>query len=109
MAFVISEGCVDIKDKTCLQNCPVDCIYEGNRMTYIQPDECIDCGACAPLCPQAAIFYEPDLPANLAPYAKINSEFFIELGSPGSSVDVDVTGRDHPLVAGLPPRDVPPA
>jgi NAD-dependent dihydropyrimidine dehydrogenase PreA subunit len=104
MAFVITEGCVDIKDKTCVQNCPVDCIYEGDRMTYIHPDECIDCGACEPLCPQEAIFYSPDVAEKLLPFIAINAEFFTELGSPGDARAIDVTNRDHPVVAALPPR-----
>lgn len=104
MAFVISEGCVDIKDRTCIDNCPVDCIYEGNRMVYIQPDECIDCGACEPLCPQEAIYYEPDLPEELVRFKTINAEFFAEVGSPGSAAGVDYSDRDHPDVTALPPR-----
>jgi NAD-dependent dihydropyrimidine dehydrogenase PreA subunit len=46
MAYVITEACVDIRDRSCVNECPVDCIYEGNRQFYIHPDECIDCGAC---------------------------------------------------------------
>ena len=42
---------MDVKDKSCIEECPVDCIYEGGRMLYIQPDECVDCGACEPVCP----------------------------------------------------------
>jgi len=104
MAFVITAGCVDIKDLTCLANCPIDCIYPGDRMTYIQPDECIDCGACMPLCPQDAIFYEADLPPDLVGYAAVNADFFDGIGSPGSSTLVDLSDRDHPFVSQLPPR-----
>jgi NAD-dependent dihydropyrimidine dehydrogenase PreA subunit len=46
----------------------VDCIYEGARALYIQPDECINCGACVPVCPEEAIYYEDDLPEELRPY-----------------------------------------
>ena len=49
MSFVITEACVDVNDRRCLTECPVDCIYEGAHMLYIHPDECIDCGACEPL------------------------------------------------------------
>lgn len=45
MTYVIAEPCVDVLDRSCVEECPVDCIYEGSRMLYIQPDECIDCGA----------------------------------------------------------------
>jgi len=49
MAYIITETCVDLKDKSCVDVCPVDCIIDGgaeDRMLYINPDECIDCGAC---------------------------------------------------------------
>lgn len=106
MAFVITEACVDFKDMTCVDNCPVDCIYEGNRMVYIQPDECIDCGACEPVCPQEAIYFEPDLPAEVGHYKTINVEFFAGVGSPGGAANVDYTDRDHSDVVTLAPRSV---
>ena len=56
MAYVIAEPCVGTKDKACVPACPVDCIYEGTKMLYIHPEECIDCGACVPACPVAAIY-----------------------------------------------------
>src|ERR1700755_3608209 len=65
MVYVITEGCIDVMDRTCVQECPVDCIYEGARALYINPEECIDCGACEPVCPREAIYYEEDLPENL--------------------------------------------
>ena len=49
VTYTIAEPCVDIKDKACIEECPVDCIYEGERMLYIHPDECVDCGACEPV------------------------------------------------------------
>jgi NAD-dependent dihydropyrimidine dehydrogenase PreA subunit len=104
MTFLVTEGCLDLMDKACLTQCPVDCLYVGARMTYINPDECIDCGACEPLCPHDAIYYEPDLPAALATFVDINAEFFAETGPPGGSLDVDFTNRDHPLVAAMPVR-----
>ena len=61
MTYVIAQPCVDLKDLACVEECPVDCIYEGKRMLYIHPDECVDCGACEPVCPVEAIFYEDDL------------------------------------------------
>lgn len=64
MTYVIAQPCADIKDKACIDECPVDCIYEGRRSLYIQPDECVDCGACEPVCPVEAIFYEDDTPRN---------------------------------------------
>ena len=46
MPYVIAQPCVDVKDKACVDECPVDCIYEGSRSLYINPNECVDCGAC---------------------------------------------------------------
>ena len=66
MTYVIGEPCVDVLDRACVEECPVDCIYEGERMLYIHPDECVDCGACEPVCPVEAIYYEDDLPEQMA-------------------------------------------
>ena len=63
MPYIITEACINIKDKSCVDVCPVDCIYEGPEMLYIHPDECIDCGACEPECPVTAIFPEEDVSA----------------------------------------------
>ena len=46
MTYVIAQPCVDVKDRACVDECPVDCIYEGARSLYIHPEECVDCGAC---------------------------------------------------------------
>ena len=58
MTYIIAQPCVDLKDRACIDECPVDCIYEGSRSLYIHPEECVDCGACEPVCPVEAIFYE---------------------------------------------------
>ena len=86
MTYIIAEPCVDLLDKACIEECPVDCIYEGNRMLYIHPDECVDCGACEPVCPVEAIFYEDDVPEQWKDYTGANYEFFEDLGSPGGAV-----------------------
>ena len=62
MTYVIVEACIGVKDRACVDVCPVDCIYEGEDQLYIHPDECIDCGACEPECPVTAIFPEEDVP-----------------------------------------------
>ena len=62
MPYIIAEPCINVKDKACVEVCPVDCIYEGPEMLYIHPDECIDCGACEPVCPVKAIFTEDETP-----------------------------------------------
>jgi NAD-dependent dihydropyrimidine dehydrogenase PreA subunit len=102
MTYVIAEPCVDVKDKSCIEECPVDCIYEGGRMLYIHPDECVDCGACEPVCPVEAIYYEDDLPEQWAEYTRVNAEFFTNLGSPGGAAKIGALGVDHPVVAALP-------
>ena len=77
MTYVITEPCIDVKDKTCVDECPVDCIYEGERMLYIQPDECVDCGACEPVCPVSAIFEQGMVPREWREYVAINARYFI--------------------------------
>jgi len=104
MTYVIALPCVDLLDKTCIDECPVDCIYEGGRMLYIHPDECVDCGACEPVCPVDAIFFEDDLPGELRDYHRVNVEFFTYLGSPGGASSVGKIHSDHPAIASLPPQ-----
>ncbi len=76
MAYVIAEPCINVKDKACVEVCPVDCIYEGPEMLYIHPDECIDCGACEPVCPVTAIFAEDDVPDGQKEYTEIDALWF---------------------------------
>lgn len=112
MAYVIAQPCVDVMDRSCVDECPVDCIYEGGRSLYIQPDECVDCGACEPVCPVEAIYYEDDLPAAFEPYLQDNANFFEDtlagqgapLGSPGGAAGVGSLAADTDLVASLPPQ-----
>ncbi|WP_448624521.1 ferredoxin [Geodermatophilus sp. URMC 64] len=104
MPYVIAEPCVDVLDKRCIDECPVDCIYEGDRMLYIHPDECVDCGACEPVCPVEAIYYDTDLPDKWSDFQGANAEFFSALGTPGGAAKIGRIGRDHPMVTALPPR-----
>ena len=103
MAFVIAETCIDVKDSVCTQVCPVDCIYEGGRMYYIQPDECVDCALCVSVCPVEAIWADDDLPAKSAGFAAVNAEFFGDAvtgwGRPGGLEPEFRTDKDHPVVA----------
>lgn len=92
MPYVITEACVDVMDRTCVDQCPVECIHPGERMLYIDPDLCIDCGACEPVCPQGAIHLADALPPALQRFRTINAEFFTG------------PGGDHPDVAALPSR-----
>ena len=72
MTYVIGEPCIDIKDQSCIDVCPVDCIHIGERMLVIDAEECIDCGACEPECPVEAIFPEDALPEKWTPFVRIN-------------------------------------
>ena len=72
MAYVITEPCVGTKDRSCIEVCPVDCIFETEHMLVIDPVECIDCGACEPECPVEAIFPEDALPEKWEAFVKIN-------------------------------------
>ncbi len=112
MTYVIAEPCIDIMDRACVDECPVDCIYEGARSLYINPDECIDCGACEPVCPVEAIFYEDDVPDKWSAFTGDNAAFFTidmpgrdgPLGNPSGAAKIGPTGKDTDLVAQFPPR-----
>lgn len=111
MTYVIGRACVDVMDKSCVQECPVDCIYEGARSLYIHPDECVDCGACKLVCRMEAIYYETDLPEDQQQHRADNAAFFREtlpgrdgpLGLPGGAANLGPVGVDTRLVA-APPR-----
>jgi ferredoxin len=102
MAYIITEPCIDVKDGACTAACPVDCIYEGGRMFYIHPDECINCGLCLSICPVDAIAWDEEATAKQRPFIAINQAFFgpdvTNWGSPGGSDASKVTTLDHPLV-----------
>src|SRR3970040_1524692 len=78
MTYVIAEPCIGVKDASCVDVCPVDCIHTTDEapLYYIDPDECIDCGACEPECPVTAIFAEDALPEQWNNFIKINADFF---------------------------------
>ena len=84
MPWTITRLCIDCVDTGCVSVCPVDCIYEyvGEdkakfpNMLYINPDECIDCGACVPVCPVSAIFIREDLPQAWMHFAQINADWY---------------------------------
>ena len=62
MTYIVMDACIRCKYMDCVEVCPVDCFYEGENMLVIDPDECIDCGACVPECPVDAIFADTDVP-----------------------------------------------
>ncbi len=74
MTFVVAEPCIKCKYTDCVDVCPVDCFHEGKNFLAIDPDECIDCGACEPECPTTAIFAEDDLPEKWTEYTALNAK-----------------------------------
>jgi NAD-dependent dihydropyrimidine dehydrogenase PreA subunit len=108
MPYVIAEPCIDVMDKSCIEECPVDCIYEGERKLYINAKECIDCGACEPVCPVEAISQDRRVPDEMTDHVQDNIRFFTEalpgrdepLGAPGGSHVTGAIGVDTPMVAG---------
>ena len=99
MAFVITDPCIDTKDTACVDVCPVDCIhprkdeaeFEQASMLYIHPEECIDCGACVPACPVAAIYDTPEsTPASQKLLIEANAIYRVD--------DADTVARAEALV-----------
>lgn len=103
MTYVIGRSCVDVRDLACVEVCPVDCIYQGARTLYINPAECVDCGACEPVCPVEAITYADDADGEDAGFVTIAEELFAEVGDPGGAQNHGPV-PDHPVVAALPPQ-----
>jgi NAD-dependent dihydropyrimidine dehydrogenase PreA subunit len=77
MTYIITSSCIDIKDRSCIEECPVNCIFEGPTMSYINPEICIDCGACEPVCPVDAIKHESSASEKEKRFIEINKNFFI--------------------------------
>ena len=80
MTFVIASACIDVMDKSCIEVCPVDCIYadEEDRMCYIEPNDCIDCAVCEAACPVQAIFKDDQVPSEAAAFTAINELWFTD-------------------------------
>lgn len=104
MTYVIGESCIGEMDGSCVDVCPVDCIYEGDAKRYINPVECIDCGACITVCPVDAITAPQD---GHDPVWEEDNALFFELtlpgrseplGSPGGASDLGKIGVDTALV-----------
>mgnify|MGYP000067427314 FL=1 len=75
MSYIIGIGCVDVKDRSCIDACPVDCIYENIQQMLINPDECIDCGACLPACPVEAIFHSEAMAIRMGDEASVHTNY----------------------------------
>jgi NAD-dependent dihydropyrimidine dehydrogenase PreA subunit len=108
MPYVIGAACVDLTDKSCMEECPVDCIYQGDRKMYINPALCIDCGACEPECPVEAISQDRRVAPDQAEFVLDNARFFTDvlpgrddpLGTAHVASDIGWIGVDTALVAG---------
>ena len=74
MTYVVTENCHKCRFTDCVVVCPVDCFHADEEMVYIDPDECIDCGACVPECPVEAIFPEDEVPDDQKKWTEINAE-----------------------------------
>jgi NAD-dependent dihydropyrimidine dehydrogenase PreA subunit len=106
MPYVIAEPCIDVMDRSCVDECPVDCIYEGARKLYINPVECIDCGACEPVCPVEAISQDRAVEEGQEAHVEDNARFFDKplpgrdesIGAPGGAMGLGALGVDTELV-----------
>jgi NAD-dependent dihydropyrimidine dehydrogenase PreA subunit len=84
MSYVIAEPCIGVKDTACVDACPVDCIHPRKnesefgeaQQLFIDPVECIDCGACVPVCPVSAIFALDDLPDKWKGFEQVNAAHY---------------------------------
>jgi ferredoxin len=78
VTYVISNPCIGVKDASCVEVCPVDCIHSTDdaEQYFINPQECIDCGVCAEVCPVEAIFFEDDLPEQWNSFLQLNQAYF---------------------------------
>ncbi|MCK5580823.1 MAG: ferredoxin family protein [Candidatus Omnitrophica bacterium] len=74
MAHVVCEPCLKCKYTDCVTVCPVDSFHEADEILYIDPETCIDCGACVPECPVQAIYSEDEVPEKWQSYIKENAE-----------------------------------
>jgi ferredoxin len=89
MTYVVTQACHGCKYTDCLAVCPTECFHEGDKMLYIDPNECIDCEACVPECPVDAIFYEEHVPDEWRHYIRLNAEM--------AAVSPPITHRKAPL------------
>jgi NAD-dependent dihydropyrimidine dehydrogenase PreA subunit len=78
MTYVITEACIGVKDRSCVEVCPMECFYEGSDQLYIDPDACVDCGGCIPMCPVNAIFLDADVPAEMSGFIEKNARVFTD-------------------------------
>jgi ferredoxin len=75
MTYLVTDNCIKCKNMDCVEVCPVDCFYEGENFLAINPDECIDCGVCAPECGPGAIFADNELGSEKNKWYRINEQY----------------------------------
>lgn len=103
MAYVVTDACVRCKYTDCVVACPVDCFHEAEHMVVIDPEECIDCGACVPECPVEAIFLDEDVPETMQEYIALNASLSLRTpiiteakdAHPEATQYKDVVGKIH--------------
>jgi len=84
VAMVICQPCIGVKDTACTEVCPVECIhptkdedgFDDAEQLYINPDECIECGACQAECPVEAIYHEDEVPEEWQSFIEKNANFY---------------------------------
>ena len=99
MTYIITEPCIDLKDKSCIDVCPVDCIHETDRMLVIDPEECIDCGACEPECPVEAIYPEDAVPDKWEPFIRINYLYSDGIDAVNAAVEKQIESSPPPQLS----------
>ncbi|MFZ4496339.1 MAG: ferredoxin [Candidatus Nanopelagicales bacterium] len=106
MTYVIMGECIDVMDRSCVEVCPVDCIYEGDRKLYVNPVECIECGACDGACPVDAIVLDVNVPGKSHQHINDNALFFqipltttgVPIGQSGGAKNIGRVGVDTPFI-----------
>lgn len=74
MTFVVTKPCFGCQHRKCLTVCPCESFHEGEQMLYINPESCIDCGACAPECPEEAIYPDSEVPEEWQAFIQLNAD-----------------------------------
>jgi ferredoxin len=96
MTYVITGACIESMDRSCIEVCPVDCIYEAGQMLVIHPGECIDCGACVPECPVEAIHAREDVPASAEAFVAVNAAIERGVGDVDTAVQAVLAQSPSP-------------
>lgn len=110
MTYVITDPCIDVKDTACVDACPVDCIHPRRDeaefadapMLFINPTECINCGACEPACPVSAIYTSDNMPESQQEFVEINALYF---ENPAAALEKIKTHRENCAACKLPGED----